>query len=120
MIIPLDDHPFIDRIELKYIYFLRFIRAICGMFRMLKNITGGISSYVVLNYLQERESISRGSTCEVFHHSMPSMAHHVSTQITSFRGCIVAQIAFVALIVNVCFQMTESGRCIVTLLIEVV
>ena len=76
-----DDRPFIDRIELEYIYFLRFIRAICGMFRMLKKITGGISSYVVLDYLQERQSICRGSTCDVFHHGMPSCVDSINQSI---------------------------------------
>ena len=45
-----------------------------------------------------------------------TICHHVSTQIMSFRGCIVAQIAFVALFAILCFQMTlqmtKSGRCI--------
>ena len=48
-----------------------------------------------------------------------TVRQHVSIQITSFRGCKVAQFAFMALFANVCFQMTfqitRSGRCIVTL-----
>ena len=90
------------------------------MFRMLKKSLVAYlhSSYIVLDYLQERQSICRGSTCEVFHH-----CRQVSTEITSFRGCIVAKIAFVAKFANVNFQMTfqitKSGRCKVTL-VEVV
>ena len=48
-----------------------------------------------------------------------TVCRQVSTQITSFRGVIVAKIAFVALFANVNFQrnfqITKSGRCIVTL-----
>ena len=85
-----DDRPFKDRIELEYIYFLRFIRAIYGMFRMLKKINGGISSYVVLDYLQERQSICRGSTCEVFHHCVsPGVdSNHKFERLHSCKDCI--------------------------------
>ena len=52
-----------------------------------------------------------------------TVCRQVSTQITSFRGVIVAKIAFVALFANVNFQrnfqITKSGRCKVTL-VEVV
>ena len=48
-----------------------------------------------------------------------TVCRQVLTQITSLRDCIVAKIAFVALLANVCFQMTfqisKSGRCKVTL-----
>ena len=106
-----DDCPFINRIELKLI-FLDYK----GNLWYVRYVKIGISSYVVLDYLQVFAEVA-------LVRFFTTVCRQVSTQITSFRGVIVAKIAFVALFANVNFQrnfqITKSGRCKVTL-VEVV
>ena len=108
-----DDCPFINRIELKLI-FLDYK----GNLWYVRYVKIGISSYVVLD-LTFKRVFAEVALVRCF----TTVCRQVSTQITSFRGVIVAKIAFVALFANVNFQrnfqITKSGRCKVTL-VEVV
>ena len=80
-----DDCPFINRIELKLI-FLDYK----GNLWYVRYVKIGISSYVVLDYLQKRKSIGRGSTCEVFHHCVsPGVdSNHKFERLHSCKDCI--------------------------------